>query len=53
MRQRPALAMTSELAPELMAEIVHTSSDTPDVVDPAKLVTVARALRDLVHGLSA
>jgi aminopeptidase YwaD len=52
MRQRPALALTSELAPELMAEIVHTASDTPAVVDPARLVTAARALHALMDGFS-
>jgi len=44
----PALAVTSELLPELMAEITHTAKDTVEIVDPVKLVTVALALRDLV-----
>jgi aminopeptidase YwaD len=49
--QRPALAITSELLAELMAEITHTPKDRPETVDPAKLVTVAIALRDLLLDL--
>jgi aminopeptidase YwaD len=45
---RPALAITSELLTELMAHITHTPKDSPDIVDTAKLVEVALALRDLV-----
>ena len=48
LNQRPALAVTSELLAELMAEITHTPKDTVEIVDPAKLVTVALALRDLL-----
>jgi aminopeptidase YwaD len=44
----PALAVTSELLGELMADITHTPRDTIEIVDPAKLVTVALALRDLL-----
>ena len=51
MNQRPALAMTSELLTELMAEITHTPRDRPEMVDPAKLVEVALALRDLLLAL--
>jgi len=47
MNQRPALAVTSELITELMAEITHTPKDVPETVEPAKLVKVALALRDL------
>ena len=46
--QTPALAITSELLAELMGEITHTPKDTPEVVDAAKLVTIALALRDLL-----
>ena len=46
--QIPALAFTSELLVELMTEITHTPKDTPEMVNPAKLVAVARALRDLL-----
>lgn len=48
----PALALTSELVAELMAQITHTPKDTPDTVDPAKLVEVAVALRDLIVRLN-
>ena len=44
MNQRPALALTSELVMELMAEITHTPKDVPETVEPAKLVTVAHSL---------
>jgi aminopeptidase YwaD len=46
--QTPALAITSERLMELMAEITHTPKDTPEIIDPAKLVNVAAALRDLL-----
>ncbi|MFC2030471.1 M28 family peptidase [Chloroflexota bacterium] len=49
----PALAVTSELLGELMAEITHTARDTPEIVDPAKLVTTACAIRDLLLQLAA
>jgi len=48
MNQRPALAITSELAMELLTEIIHTPADSPEVVDTTKLVGVAVALRDLI-----
>jgi aminopeptidase YwaD len=48
MNQTPALAVTSELITELMAEITHTPKDMPETVEPAKLVTLALALRDLL-----
>jgi aminopeptidase YwaD len=48
LKQRPALALTSELLTELMTEIVHTPKDAPEIVDSSKLATVAFALRDLL-----
>lgn len=51
MNQRPALAMTSERQRELMAEIVHSPRDRPEIVDVARLVDVARALHDLLSSL--
>jgi aminopeptidase YwaD len=51
MNQRPALAITSELLAELMAEITHTPKDRPEFVDTAKLVEVALALSDLLFHL--
>jgi aminopeptidase YwaD len=53
LNQRPALAVTSELVLELMAEITHTPKDLPETVEPAKLVKVALALRDLSLNLAA
>ena len=52
MNQRPALAITSELLAELLAEIIHSPKDTPEIVDAARLAQVALALRDLVLHLS-
>jgi aminopeptidase YwaD len=48
MNQRPALAITSELLAELMAEYTHTPKDRPEIVDTEKLVMVASALHDLL-----
>jgi hypothetical protein len=48
MNQRPALALTSERVFEIMAEIVHTSKDTPEIVATAQLSASALALRDLI-----
>jgi hypothetical protein len=33
---------------ELMSAIVHTSEDTPEIVDNARLAQIAYALRDLL-----
>ena len=49
----PALAVTSERVEELMAAVVHTSTDTIEGVDPAKLVRLARVLRGLIARLAA
>jgi aminopeptidase YwaD len=51
MNQRPALAITSERFMELLAVVAHTPKDSPEIVDTAKLVHVATALRDLVLDL--
>lgn len=48
MSGRPAIAITSDMALELSAEVIHTTRDTPDLVDCRKLVDVARALKSLV-----
>jgi len=50
-KEIPALALTSEKMPELMATITHTKKDTPDIIDCAKLVEIAEALRDLIVDL--
>ena len=50
--QIPALALTSEALAELMGGITHTPRDTPEIIDPDKLVEVAGALADLVLRLN-
>ena len=44
----PSVALTSENLTELMANITHTSRDTPDIVDERKLVEVASALHQFI-----
>lgn len=51
MNQRPALALTSELVYELMAEYIHTDKDTPEIIDPEKVATAALALHQLLTNL--
>lgn len=50
---RPAIALTSDRAAELTAEIIHTPRDTPGLVDCDKLVDAAVALTKLITGVSA
>jgi hypothetical protein len=38
--------------PELMTTITHTAKDTPEVIDTAKLVELAEALKELIHRTS-
>lgn len=47
----PSIAITSENMPELMRTVTHTSLDTPDIIDPHKLVEVAQSLNALVRSL--
>ena len=49
----PAMSITSERFLEVQATLCHAPEDTPDKVDAAKLVQMARALRGLVEALSA
>lgn len=49
----PAIALTSEHATELIAEVIHTPRDAPDLVDCRKLVEAASALSRLITGLTA
>jgi aminopeptidase YwaD len=48
----PAIALTAEKMPELMATITHTPKDRPEIVDCAKLVETAYALSAVVEALS-
>ncbi|NIM95841.1 MAG: M28 family peptidase [Anaerolineales bacterium] len=47
----PALAITSDQFMELSTRVTHTSKDHPDIVDCAKLVSIAYCLRDLLLDL--
>lgn len=49
----PAVAFTSAGVGALLAEYTHTPRDTVELVDPRRVVTVARALRDLIERLAA
>lgn len=51
MNGRPALALTSELVGEIMAEFVHTDKDTPEIVDPGKVSRTAMRLFHLLTSL--
>lgn len=48
----PAMAITEESVTELMAEITHTEKDSPEIVDPKKLVDNAYALTEVIHVLN-
>lgn len=48
----PAMAITEESFAELLAEITHTEKDTPDIVDPLKLIENAEALAAIIHMLN-
>jgi aminopeptidase YwaD len=45
---RPALALTSECAMELLAKVIHTEHDTPALIDTARLAEAALALRNVI-----
>ncbi len=47
----PALALTSDQIFDLLSTTIHTTADTPDLVDPARLVETAAALHALVLNL--
>jgi aminopeptidase YwaD len=47
----PSIAFTSDNMPELMATVTHTQFDTPDLIDPEKLVELAWALNNLIRQL--
>jgi len=48
----PALAITSDRFMELSTYVTHTPQDSPEIVDCAKLASVALALRDLLLELN-
>ena len=45
---KASIAFTAEKVSELMATVTHTLQDTPDIIDSAKLVEVALALKSLI-----
>jgi aminopeptidase YwaD len=45
----PAIAITAENMPELIAEITHTAKDTPEIIDCEKLLELASALKTLIY----
>ncbi len=47
--QVPAIAITSELMPELLKTVTHTSADTSDLVECHKLVEIAWAINDAIR----
>ncbi len=49
MAGRPAIAVTSAEAATLAEEYIHTRADAPEIVDPAKLALIARALAGLLQ----
>ena len=46
-----SLAFTAEKMPELMATVTHTPLDTPEIIDPSKLVELALGLTSLINSL--
>jgi aminopeptidase YwaD len=48
MRGRPALAFTTELIDEMLAEVFHASHDTPDRAAPGRVVELAAAIERLI-----
>lgn len=46
----PVVALTCQAFAEAWSNFTHTPQDTPDKVDPSKLVEAAKALRELVLG---
>jgi aminopeptidase YwaD len=51
MQQKPAIALTAENAAQLAATVTHTAADIPELIDPAKLVEIAAALKALISGV--
>ncbi len=53
MNQRPAIAITSEQVWQTVSEFAHTTKDQPNLVNPAHLVHLAYALKELVALVNA
>lgn len=48
MQGRPALAFTTERVEEMLAELFHAATDTPEQVEPERIVSIATALQALI-----
>ena len=48
MQGRPAMAITTEAVDEMLAELFHAPTDTPDQVDVSLLIEIAGAITDLI-----
>jgi aminopeptidase YwaD len=53
MHNRPCLALTSEHLSEIMADVIHTPKDRPEILEPERLAVTARAVRDVIRALEA
>lgn len=53
MRGRPALAFTTDRVEEMLNTLFHTEADTPDMVEPALVTDLARAIAALVRAWPA
>lgn len=51
MNKVPAMAITSANFEELCQKITHTKKDVPSLADPALLVEIAMALRDVIKAI--
>ena len=51
MYERPAMALISANAQELLGEVAHTERDDVDLVDPGRVADAALFLRGVVCGL--
>ena len=52
MQGRPAMAITTELVDEMLDQLFHAPTDTPDQVDVSLLLDIADAIGDLITGWS-
>lgn len=48
MQGRPAMAITTELVDEMLSELFHAPTDTPDRVDVGLLLDIADTITDLI-----
>jgi aminopeptidase YwaD len=53
MNERPAMAITTSDFGDVWTRIAHTIEDRPELVDTAKLVTIARSLEKLIQAIAS